>query len=232
MKNYKSLLATLLVGITCALIGHCLAGCDGSGGSGIEQPDSGAAGSAGQVGTGGGTGGAAGAAGQVGTGGAAGAAGQVGTGGSVATRCNIPSPTGDQPGPYGAQARLTPNYVVVKKDSVSECRAYVSLVLSNGASSGFYTADQLKAYAGIDCADVAHDFQGTSGQAWCLGVGSQTKGCQVIDGTIQCGLVVYDLYGGVGPMQTVPANIHHAAYLNRSWAVCSESGVFQGWSCT
>jgi hypothetical protein len=221
MKNFRSLFMTLAVGITFALLGHCLAGCDGSGGPGAEQPDSGAAGQVGGSTT-------------AGTGGAAGAGGRVGTDGGLSrseagfVSCPVPSPTGDQKGSYGDQARDTPYFALVSGDVAKACRTYVSQVLAAGVSP-YVTADDLKAYVGVDCSDVAHDFQGASGRAWCIGIappaGATGSGCDFAGGVV-CQVI------GIAPMKTISnSHVTPSTWLDRTYGVCTTSGIFAGWIC-
>jgi hypothetical protein len=84
-------------------------------------------------------------------------------------QCEIPSPTGDQnvvvsPGKV-APARDRAEYIVIATNVETLCNNYKAWAIAQDKKNG---VSNDTAMSGLDCSDVAHDFEGTSGYYWCV----------------------------------------------------------------
>lgn len=155
-------------------------------------------------------------------------AGSAGLGHSDAgfVSCQVPSPTGDQPGAYGSQSRDSPYYVVVQNDSAAVCKSFKSSYKSDPSVPSTVALGEL--VKGMDCSSVAGDFRGSSGQAWCLYLTANdgVSACPGdVTGKITCQVASF------GVMKTLQNPRLPAGTLDRSYGVCSSAGIFQGWLC-
>ena len=142
----------------------------------------------------------------------------------VAGKCQIPSPTGDAVSPYGT-GRDTPNFLFASSSASAERAACESFKASTPSvrrsSDGTYVAT-----AGIDCADIANDFRGTTGIPWCVSLSAADGStCDGTPGTPACAVARFF------PM--VSMTTRKGQVEVRSWAICfTTSDAFAGWGCS
>lgn len=129
--------------------------------------------------------------------------------------CPIPSPTGDGYAPSG--------FIVVTNDPRAACE---SAKAANTTQSFDATNKPVTpvSTSGLDCSDVAHDFSGTTGTPWCIGVYGDDAWAPCKGNSTGTPTCLAKILGVMG--KTVKG-----AYI-RSWGLCSPSGVFLGWACT
>ena len=141
--------------------------------------------------------------------------------------CTVPSPTGDEKSPYGTGKDV--QYFMVITDGVTKaCNAFKAAnptlpvhTMTGSGSSGISTV-------GIDCSDAANDFQGSSGQKWCVVLTAS-------DGISACGIDAFTgfsldcLVEGMSLLGSMTNG--NGTFPNRDEGLCSTSGVFLGWQC-
>jgi len=205
----------LLVGAVCALLGYCLAGCDGAGD--WHDPDSGKTDVVGEGVVSADSGGKD-------------ARGDAGLRRDDAGRlsCDVPSPTGDQPSGYGTARDLPPNnFVLVANDVGAACEAWKQSypeAYARWPSGDLPTPDLV---AGVDCFDPEHDFQGTTGIPWSVWAKDlDGTPCSANASSGSCEAV------GFSPMPSHSSSEPSERLRVRSWALCSTSGLFAGWLYT
>ena len=146
-----------------------------------------------------------------------------------AVSCAIPSPTGDQPSGYGAAARDLPatNFLFVANDVAAACEGSKKPVCVTNPATGVVTCTTPVATQGLACDDPAHDFQGSTGEPWCVAL-TTPDGSSACNATYLSGSCIAQ---GVSPMSKYATGPVQGR-LVRSWALCGASGKFVGWMCT
>jgi len=140
--------------------------------------------------------------------------------------CSVPSPTGDQPSGYGTARDLpASNHVLVSNDVRSACEAWKAAYPASYASRP--AGPDPKIAAGVDCSDVSHDFQGSSGVPWSV-VAADPSGapCSATADSGSCAAA------GMAEMPRYQSSDPQERLYVRSWALCTPSRVFAGWMYT
>lgn len=140
--------------------------------------------------------------------------------------CEVPSPTGDQPSGYGIARDLpASNHVLVSNDVKSACERWKSAYPATYAARP--SGPDPSVVAGVDCSDVAHDFQGSSGVPWSVVVGDTSeKPCSATAAFGSCVAT-----GMAEMLRYQSSDLQKRTYV-RSWALCTPSRIFAGWMYT
>lgn len=127
---------------------------------------------------------------------------------------------------------LTPSFIRVTNDAKAECLSFKAAnptIPNSWPKANSPSTATSFSTSGVDCEDVAHDFQGTTGMPWCLGLigDSVIAPCAgTPDGKVTCKV------SGMAPMGLISSSDPARRLPIKSYAACNMAGKFVGWMCT
>jgi hypothetical protein len=170
-------------------------------------------------------------------------------------KCEIPSPTGDAPSTLYGVARDTPNYIVVADDVEAACNETKVWESQEQASwltavKGADCSDAAHDFKGTSnvswCVNLiqASELSTVDSSSNCSGLPSDGSTClaSVVNNAALYPVPSNETCRG-GASTTVNTNSPVCVIaavsigasvnqtMNRNWAICSQTGVFLGWSC-